>query len=58
MYKMLTEDQQTGVGYYDYGGGGEQKIQEGNFDSRRLILEQLPTFGLDPRWLVTITLQN
>lgn len=58
MYKMLTEDQQTRIGYYDYGGGGEQKIQEGNFDSRRLILKQLPTFGLDPKWLVTITLQN
>lgn len=31
MYKMLTEDQQTGVGYYDYGRGGKQKIQESNF---------------------------
>lgn len=58
MYKMLTEDQQTGVDYYNSSCGGEQKIQEGNFDSRRLILEQLPTFGLDPKWLVTITLQN
>lgn len=55
----VTGNQQTGEGWLVlWWLCGGHKTQEGNFDSRGLILDQLPTFGLDPKGQITITLQN